>query len=114
MRKVITKIALATLLIISGSFMNRALANNVTITGTSVAGSNITFNITWDNSWNTNIAPANWDGVWVFIKYQDCATRIWAHAGLSTIGTDHTAAAPLQVDAVADGMGVFLRRSAFV
>jgi formylglycine-generating enzyme required for sulfatase activity len=112
MKKVLNKIVAATLLLASGSIMNRAIANNVTITGTSVAGSNITFNISWDNSWNTNIAPANWDGVWVFVKYQDCATRLWAHAGLSTIGTDHTAGAPLQVDPVTDGKGVFIRRSA--
>jgi formylglycine-generating enzyme required for sulfatase activity len=87
-------------------------ANNVAITGTSVAGSNITFNISWDNSWNTNLAPNNWDAVWVFVKYQDCATRLWAHAGLSTIASDHTAGSPLQVDPVTDGKGVFIRRSA--
>lgn len=86
-------------------------ANNVQITGTSVTGSNITFTISWENSWNANVAPANWDAVWVFIKYQDCNTRIWAHAGLSTVGSDHTTSAPLQVDPVTDGKGVFIRRS---
>lgn len=87
-------------------------ANNVQITGTSVTGSNITFTISWENSWNANVAPANWDAVWVFIKYQDCNTRIWAHAGLSTVGADHSTSSPLQVDPVADGRGVFVRRSA--
>ena len=87
-------------------------ANNLTITGTSVSGSNVTFNISWDNSWNASVAPANWDAVWVFIKYQDCNTRLWAHAGLSTLATDHTAGTPLQVDTVTDGKGVFIRRSA--
>ena len=89
-----------------------AKANNVQITGTSVSGSNVTFNISWDNSWNANVAPANWDAVWVFIKFQDCNTRLWAHAGLSTLAADHTAGSPLQADPVADGRGVFLRRSA--
>jgi formylglycine-generating enzyme required for sulfatase activity len=88
-------------------------ANNVTITGTAVTGSDITFTISWDNSWNANLAPANWDAVWVFVKYQDCNTRIWAHAGLSTVAGDHSTSSPLQVDPVADGKGVFLRRSAF-
>ena len=87
-------------------------ANNVQITGTSVSGSNVTFTISWDNSWNANVAPANWDAVWVFIKYQDCNTRLWAHAGLSTLTADHTAGSPLQADTVTDGRGVFLRRSA--
>jgi formylglycine-generating enzyme required for sulfatase activity len=88
-------------------------ANNLVITGTSVSGSNITFNISWDNSWSTNIAPNNWDASWVFVKYQDCSTRQWYHAGLSTIAGDHTAGSPLQVDPTTDGMGVFIRRSAF-
>lgn len=93
-------------------FAMNASANNVQITGTSVSGSNITFNISWDNSWNANIAPANWDAVWVFIKYQDCNTRLWAHAGLSTIAGDHSTSSPLQVDPTTDGKGVFIRRSA--
>ncbi len=87
-------------------------ANNVEITGTSVSGSNITFNISWENSWNANVAPANWDAVWVFVKFQDCNTRLWAHAGLSTVAGDHSAASPLQVDPASDGKGVFIRRSA--
>jgi formylglycine-generating enzyme required for sulfatase activity len=87
-------------------------ANNVTISGTSVAGTNITFNISWDNSWNTNLAPNNWDAVWVFVKYQDCNTRLWAHVGLSTLASDHTAGSPLQADPVSDGKGVYIRRSA--
>ncbi|GEP49394.1 hypothetical protein FNO01nite_00660 [Flavobacterium noncentrifugens] len=86
-------------------------ANNVQITDTSVSGSNITFKISWDNSWNANVAPANWDAVWIFIKYQDCNTRLWAHAGLSTLAADHSAVSPLQADPVSDGRGVFVRRS---
>ena len=103
-----TRIASALFLL----FAFNSNANNVEITGTSVSGSNITFNISWENSWNANVAPANWDAVWVFIKYQDCNTRLWAHAGLSTVPGDHTAGSPLQVDTVTDGRGVFIRRSA--
>jgi len=87
-------------------------ANNVIVANTAVSGNEITFDISWENSWNSNIAPANHDAVWVFVKYQDCATNIWYHADLSDTSADHTAASPLQVDAVADGKGVFLRRSA--
>lgn len=104
------RIALVTAIFILG--LTRAGANNLVITGSSVAGSNITFNISWDNSWNASLAPANWDAVWVFVKYQDCATRLWYHAGLSTNGGDHSTSSPLQVDPVTDGMGVFIRRSA--
>ena len=107
-KKLFLKIASSFLVL----FAINANANNVQITGTSVSGSNVTFTISWDNSWNANIAPANWDAVWVFIKYQDCNTRLWAHAGLSTLSADHTAGSPLQADPVTDGKGVFLRRSA--
>lgn len=104
-----SKLAVVMLFLVFGF---NAKANNVEITGTTVVGSNVTFNISWDNSWNANVAPANWDAVWVFIKYQDCNTRLWAHAGLSTVAGDHSAASPLQVDTVTDGKGVFIRRSA--
>ena len=109
-KQLFKQITIAFSLLIASVFT--ANANNVVITATTVAGSNVTFNISWENSWNTNLAPNNWDAVWVFVKYQDCATRLWAHAGLSTIGADHTTVAPLQVDPVTDGRGVFIRRSA--
>ena len=105
-----SKFAIAILLLVFGY---NAKANNLTISGTSVTGSDITFTISWDNSWNANLAPANWDAVWVFVKYQDCNTRLWAHAGLSTTAADHSTSSPLQVDSVTDGRGVFIRRSAF-
>ncbi len=105
------KITMAAALIFGTALTTNA--NNVQITGTSVSGSIATFSISWDNSWNASIAPANWDAVWVFIKYQDCATKIWAHASLSTVGADHIAGTPLQVDPVTDGKGVFIRRSVF-
>lgn len=86
-------------------------SNNLTITNTSVTGSNITFQISWDNSWNANIAPNNWDAAWVFVKYQDCSTKLWNHASFSTVVGDHSAASPLSVETVTDGKGVFLRRT---
>lgn len=97
--------------LILGGFVS-IRANNLTITNTSVAGTNITFQISWENSWNTNLAPNNWDAAWVFVKYQDCNTKLWNHASLSTTVGDHSAASPLMVEIVSDGKGVFLRRSA--
>lgn len=85
-------------------------ANNVQITGTSVTGNAITFNIRWENSWNASAAPANWDAVWVFVKYQDCNTKLWSHVNLNASG--HSTASPLQIDTVSDNKGVFVRRSA--
>lgn len=101
------------LVVIFVGFANFVNANNLKITSTSVAGQNITFNISWDNSWYANVAPNNWDAAWVFVKYQDCNTRLWNHAGLSVTAGDHTAGSPLTVETVSDGKGVFLRRSSF-
>ncbi len=103
------KIAIAAM----GLFATCVSANNVQITGTSVdtTTGKVTFNIKWDNSWKTNIAPANFDAVWVFVKYQDCADKLWRHADLSVTSGDHTSGALLKVDAVTDGKGVFVHRN---
>jgi formylglycine-generating enzyme required for sulfatase activity len=94
-----------------------ASANNIQISNITVAQPNITFTISWDNSWNTmsNINPLypnNWDGAWVFIKYQNNIDNLWKHATVSSTTGDHTITGGiLQVDPVTDGMGVFLRRT---
>jgi formylglycine-generating enzyme required for sulfatase activity len=54
-------------------------ANNLTITGLSVAqtgstGGTVTFTVGWNNCWNlgTVAAPNNWDAVWLFVKFRNC------------------------------------------
>ena len=84
--------------------------NNVQITNVSVSGSNISFRISWENSWRiTNQAPFNWDAVWVIVKRKDCAsTDGWRHVHISKNVSDHTAGDPLMVETVPDSMGVFI------
>ena len=103
------KIAIAAM----GLFAFNIQANNLKITGTSVdtSAGTVTFNIQWDNSWRTNIAPANYDAVWVFVKYQDCADKLWKHANLSATSGDHSAGGLLKLDAVTDGKGAFVYRN---
>ncbi len=87
-------------------------ANNLTITNISVPSTTtIQFDIAWDNSWN--ISGVSYDAVWIFVKAQDCAgSATWDHADVSTTGGDHSVTGGvLQVDAVTDGKGVFIRRS---
>jgi len=94
---------------------NISFANNVQIGAPTVAvgPSTISFTIQWDNSWNVASGPTNWDGVWVFVKRQDCSDNLWNHALVSTLSGDHSiTGGVLQVDAVTDGMGVFIRRTA--
>ncbi len=109
MRKV--TFLLITILLASYSFANNLQFGVITRPD----ATHLQFTIQWDNSWRVTGGPANWDAVWVFVKYQDCATNYlpWQHVGLSSTSGDHTVTGGvLQIDAVADGKGVFIRRSA--
>lgn len=104
------------------SLLVKARANNLVITtppAYSSANKTLTFTITWDNSWSINAGPSNWDAVWIFVKRQNCSgNNDWVHQLLSTTSADHsvktvstgTTSTVVSVDAVADGMGVFVRR----
>lgn len=90
-----------------------ALANNVTITNLSLPDNQtIQFDIAWDNAWDwdTVAEPVNHDAIWVFVKVHYPAYT-WGHADVSTQTTDHTITAPLSIETVTDGKGVFIRRS---
>jgi len=83
------------------------------------ASQTLTFSISWDNSWyNLGAAPNNYDAVWLFVKYQACNAGVsspWVHVNLSTLSTDHsiirTGQSYMNIDAVADGKGVFIHRN---
>lgn len=66
-----------------------SLANNVEISNIVLIGSTgnyrIQFDLSWDNGWRTNTAPANLDGVWVFFKYKS-ATSDWTHLYMNGSG----------------------------
>ena len=101
------------ILICLGGVFGSATANNLTIGTPTVVGADLQFTISWDNSWNTNLGPANWDAVWIFVKRQDCTTNLWAHGLASTNSGDHSVTGGvLQIDATTDGMGIYVRRSA--
>lgn len=89
-----------------------ANANNLKIQNVSATDTEVTFTISWDNSWKMTTEPGNYDAVWVFIKVQNCESfdKAWKHAKINATG--HTAGGLLQVDNVTDGMGVFVRRTA--
>lgn len=93
-------------------------ANNIQVTNITAVGSNISFEIRWDNSWNTTnninpLYPNNWDGAWVFIKYQNNIDNLWKHVKVSNIAGDHTIGGSLlQINPASDSMGIFIRRSA--
>jgi len=104
---------------------NDIQVSNPTLTATNTVNgtTQVQFDIIWENSWRTGIAPNNWDAAWVFVKYRDANTGEWNHAqlgsdaqhsapagstiatGLLTPGTDHDAATNW-------GVGAFIHRSA--
>ncbi len=49
----------------------------------------VQFDIGWEFSWRD---AENWDAIWVFVKYKLSGGDDWAHATLSTTGTDHSIA----------------------
>ena len=67
-------------------------ANNLRISGGQRIGNNqVSFILSWENSWYVGGAPSNHDAVWVFIKYRECgSTGEYTHALLSTNMNLHT------------------------
>ncbi|MBB6462195.1 SUMF1/EgtB/PvdO family nonheme iron enzyme [Flammeovirga kamogawensis] len=66
-------------------------ANNITVTNvilsepdTSSKTADISFTITWENSWRVTTSPSNWDAAWVFLKYQNESTGKWGHLSINT------------------------------
>lgn len=69
-----------------------AFANNITIFNYSLTDRNVTnhsimvkFDISWENSWRTSLAPNNWDAAWVFVKYR-VGTGEWQNSWLNNTG----------------------------
>lgn len=87
-------------------------ANNLTIGPPTLSGNNITFTISWNNSWFLTVGSANYDAAWVFVKRQSCTDNLWRHAPVSTANVHSVTGGVLQVDPVTDGRGVFIRRFA--
>jgi len=102
-------------LILSLLLSSQLFANNLVI-GTPVydgVANTLTFTVKWDNSWRVVGGPTNYDAVWLFVKRQPCgANGIWSHGLLSTTSANHTVSGTnangLVIDAVSDGMGVFV------
>jgi formylglycine-generating enzyme required for sulfatase activity len=85
----------------------RLIANNLQIANVTLTGSLLSFSVSWDNSWRVgSTAPYNYDALWLFVKYRDCATLQWNHANIDSA----SAATPLFADTTADQKGVMVYR----
>ena len=75
--------------------INITQANNLQITGITVDQTTqlVSFTLSWDNSWRVSSTPNNWDAVWVFIKFKDCAAASntpFSQGVLSSTVADHS------------------------
>lgn len=98
---------------------NIQVADVATVTGAPAGQTDVQFDISWDASWRAGWVESgswtNWDAAWVFVKYREDGATSWSHATLSASADDHSAPAGSTIDVGltgADGMGVFLYRSA--
>ncbi|MFN8257011.1 MAG: SUMF1/EgtB/PvdO family nonheme iron enzyme [Bacteroidales bacterium] len=98
-------------------FVQLSYANNLQVSGITLTNKNtvnhsvfVQFNLSWENSWRLNTAPANWDAAWIFIKYR-VNGGLWNHASISSNDADHVAPSDAFVDAANDGKGAFIYRS---
>ncbi len=101
-----------------------AAANNITVTGGSLTGQNVSagandaanyamvqFTVSWENSWRTSLAPTNSDAAWVFVKYRVTGgDGQWHHATINLTG--YTAPSGSTITPATDGTGAFIYRSA--
>jgi formylglycine-generating enzyme required for sulfatase activity len=95
-----------------------ASANHLTITNfqvaqTSSSSQRITYScdVTWENSWRT---VANYDAVWVFMKYSLDAGVTWNHARMAETGVNpsgFSAPSGFEIIVPADKTGFFLQRT---
>ena len=84
-------------------------ANNIQVTNVSVLPSTnqIQFDISWDNSWRSDVM-LNWDAAWVFFKFKGVDGN-WYHLDLS--GSGNVLPAGFSYMQPSDNKGVFLYRS---
>lgn len=100
----------------------KSYASDVKISNISISDINIEkrfayvkFDIEWKNSWRCDIPgdsgfeePANWDAVWIFIKYY--TDNNWHHALLSQLRKQHIIPNGIESEPSFDGKGIFLYR----
>src|SRR5688572_23945751 len=82
-----------TFIVILVAITQLAIGNNVQVSNVRLTGQNTTddftmveFDISWENSWRYSNGPANWDAVWLFVKYKIGSGGAWQHAWLNNTG----------------------------
>jgi len=87
-------------------FIFQGQANNVEITNVINSGTNIHFDVSWENSWRSSTDEH--DAVWIFLKLAPNGGPSWQHAPISSV-TVSTSGFEAEVES--DETGFILRRS---
>jgi formylglycine-generating enzyme required for sulfatase activity len=90
---------LALLLTVNMTFANNLQISGVTVNQATLGTGTVTFNVSWNNSWNVAASPSNWDAVWVFVTWNLCSngTNVpYTHGTLSPTLANHTIPAGFQ------------------
>ncbi|MBL0097507.1 MAG: hypothetical protein IPP46_14235 [Bacteroidetes bacterium] len=80
MKKLLTSFFLLVSCLVS--MANNVVISNVSIVNNGPGNIQVKFDLSWDNSWRTNVGPANYDGAWVFFKYKT-AGGDWTHLNMT-------------------------------
>lgn len=107
-----------TALLTGAAHANNIQVSNVLITGQNATNNTyqISFDVSWENSWRLSTGPSNWDAAWVFVKFSKVDFDVWSHAKLELTGAVAPSGSTVQVSANSDaptvGVGAFIHRSA--
>ncbi|MEL7529676.1 MAG: SUMF1/EgtB/PvdO family nonheme iron enzyme [Bacteroidota bacterium] len=97
---------------------NNIKVSELTLTNTNLANqyTQVSFDLSWENSWRLSFGAANWDAAWVFVKFRSF-NGPWQHATLNYVNGSassdgHTQPSGAIINTVPDAKGVFIYRDA--
>lgn len=100
-------------MVVAGLLFHTSFANNLQLSEVRLLDEqSISFEVSWENSWNLNSTPGNHDAIWVFAKLKRDNGN-WEPLLFDNSSAAHTSIAPdqIEIESVQDGLGVFLKRS---
>ena len=87
----------------------KALGNGVELKNGAVNEHTVSFDISWDNSWNFLSQGASADGIWVFVKAKN-QNGVWQHISILGVPTQQSGNESLEFELPQDYLGFFVMR----
>ncbi len=106
---------LISIFILCSSIFQSLKANNLHLAELELLdASTLSLKVSWDNSWYIGNGPSagSHDAIWVFVKVRSNGNGTWQHLQLSSTDSSHeTSTNLLEIKAVADSNGVFVKQT---